>query len=69
MPKKRAPRTHTKYRVKVGNTIKHGGITSRPLAKRAAEHKNTWPKSHVIKVGAKVTKKSALKWEKANGYS
>lgn len=66
MPK---PRNYTKYEVRVGRTKVHGGITSRPLKERAAEHSKTWPNGKITKVGPKVTEESARQWEKEKGYS
>ena len=69
MAKKQNPRNFTRYVVKIGNTIKHGGITERPLEERAVEHKGKWPSGSVKKVGPKVTEKTAREWEKDKGYS
>lgn len=66
---KQKPRIFTRYVVKIGNTIKHGGITERPLEERASEHLGKWPNAHVNKVGPKVTEKTAREWEKKKGYS
>jgi len=66
---KQSPRNFTRYVVKVGNTIKHGGITERPLEERAGEHLAKWPGAHVNKVGPKVTEETAREWEKKKGYS
>ena len=66
---KQSPRNFTRYVVKEGNTIKHGGITERPLEERATEHLRKWPSAHVNKVGPKVTEKTAREWEKKKGYS
>jgi hypothetical protein len=60
-------RIYTKYRVKVGHTTVHGGMTKNP-PRRFGEHHNIWPTCHVIKVGRRVTKKSALQWEKDHGF-
>ena len=69
MAGKQSPRNYTKYLVKTRNKIEHGGITERPLEDRAAEHRVDYPNSHVVKVGPKVTEKTARKWEKDHGYS
>ncbi len=69
MVKKQNPRAFTRYVVKEGNTIKHGGITERPVEERADEHLRKWPNAHVNKVGPKVTEKTAREWEKEKGYS
>ena len=69
MAKKQAPRDFTRYLVKDGNKILHGGITERPLEERAGEHLRKWPNAHVIPVGPKVTEKTAREWEDEKGYS
>jgi len=69
MVRKQSPQTFTRYLLKTGNKIEHGGITERPLEERAAEHKAKWPNSHIVKVGPKVTEKTAREWEKEHGYS
>ncbi|MFC2113201.1 hypothetical protein ACFLTA_08040 [Bacteroidota bacterium] len=42
MAKKQQPRDHYKYQFKVGNKIKHGGITTDP-ERREQEHQQEWP--------------------------
>ena len=69
MARKQNPRNFTRYVVKTGNKILHGGITERPLEERAEEHKRRWPNSHVNKVGPKVTEETARQWEKDGGFS
>lgn len=69
MARKQAPRDFTRYVVKVERKIVHGGITERPLEEREAEHQIKWPKSHIKKVGPKVTEETARKWEDEHGYS
>ena len=44
-----AKRDTYKYQFKVGNKIMHGGITN-DLDRREDEHKQTWPKGHIVKV-------------------
>ena len=59
-------RIYTKYKIKVGYTTKHGGITKDP-PRRLDEHKVRWPKCRMVKVGRCVTKDSALDWECRHG--
>lgn len=61
MAKKRD--TYT-YDFKIGNKIKHSGIT-KDLERRETEHKQRWPKGHIKKVGQAKTEESALKWEES----
>ncbi len=62
------PRNVTKYVIKEGNKIKHGGITTDP-ERREQEHQQTWPRSHLVKVGRQTTEEAARRWEKEKGYS
>lgn len=62
------PRDAYKYYFKVGIKIVHGGITN-DLERREQEHKQKWPKGHIVKVGRKTTEKAAKKWEKKKGFS
>ena len=69
-----------KYLFKVGNKIVHGGITDRTLEERENEHKTSgkvtkengklykWSDGHIVKVGNKTDRESALKWERENGF-
>jgi len=61
-------RPYTKYTVHVKGKKAHGGITT-DFERRKQEHKKTWPKSIIRKVGGKVTEESAREWEKEQGYS
>ncbi len=63
-----AKRDTYKYQFKVGNKIMHGGITN-DLDRREDEHKQTWPKGHIVKVGIRTTEDAARKWEEDKGYS
>jgi hypothetical protein len=69
MVRKRKPRTFIRYVEKVGNKVVGGGITERPLEEREAERRRKQPKSHLEKVGPKVTEQTARAWEKKHGYS
>jgi len=63
-----AERTTIRYHVKKGGKIVHRGQTSRSLDERGEEHKGNYGKKvHIVKIGPKVTKKSALKWERDGG--
>ena len=57
-----------KYQFKVGNKIKHGGITD-DLERREKEHQQKWPKGHIKQVGQKTTEEAARRWEKEQGFS
>ena len=52
-----------KYHFKVGNTIKHSGITQ-DLARRETEHQRRWPNGRIVQVGGVVTEEAAREWEK-----
>lgn len=62
------PRQTYKYRFKVSQKTKHGGITSN-LKRRESEHKQKWPSGHIRKVGRRTTRQAARKWEKEKGFS
>ena len=47
---------------KIGQKIVHSGITN-DLDRREAEHKDRWPKGHIVKVGAAKTEEAAIAWE------
>lgn len=61
-------RQYTKYVVRVKSKIVHGGITAN-FERRKQEHKQTWPKSIIRKVGGKVTEGGGRTWEKEQGFS
>ena len=57
-----------KYHFKIGNEIKHGGITN-DLERREAEHQQTYGESgHIKQVGRRTTD-AARKWEEDKGFS
>lgn len=62
------PRTWYKYTFKVGNKIKHKGITQN-LERREEEHKQKWPKGHIKQVGRRATEEGARNWEEEQGVS
>lgn len=59
MSKKRD--TYT-YDFKIGNKIKHSGITNDP-DRREKEHQQRWPSGHLSVVGRAKTEEGARKWE------
>ena len=61
-------RTFYKYKVRVGRTVKHGGITENP-ERREEEHQQEWPKAKLTTVGRKTTEEAARKWGKDNGFT
>ena len=56
-------RNWRKYDFKVGNQIRHSGITT-DLERREAEHKRRWPGGHIVQVGVATTEAAAREWEK-----
>ena len=60
MPK---PRNWYRYDYKIGNKIRHSGITKDP-ERREGEHKARWPGGHLKLVGPAVTEDTAREWEK-----
>lgn len=62
------PRNTYKYHFKVGNKIKHGGITD-DLERREAEHQQQWPKGHIKQVGRVTTEEAAREWEEDKGFT
>ena len=56
------PRNFYRYDYKIGNRIRHSGITKDP-DRREAEHHIRWPGGHLVVVGPAVTEDSARKWE------
>lgn len=56
-------RSWRKYDFKVGNKIRHSGITSRDLEVREKEHQQRWPDGHIVQVGRATTEEAGLKWE------
>lgn len=51
-----------KYDFKIGNKIKHSGIT-KDLDRREAELEAKWPKGHIVPVGRRTTEEAAREWE------
>lgn len=61
-------RNYYKYDFKIGNKIAHSGIT-KDLERREEEHKQKWPKGHIVQVGRRTTKEAAEKWEETKQKS
>ena len=57
-----------KYDFKVGNKIKHSGITN-DLERREGEHQQRWPSGHITQVGNRTTEDAAREWEKTKKKS
>ncbi len=57
-----------KYDFKANNKIVHSGITDN-LGRREKEHKQKWPKGHIVQVGRRTTQEAAEKWEKTKHKS
>ncbi len=50
------------YDFKVGQQIVHSGFT-KDLERRETQHKQRWPKGHIVKIGAAKTEEAAREWE------
>ena len=61
-----AERNTYKYHLKKGGKIIHRGITN-DLNRREAEHQVQFPGSKLEPMGPRVTRESALKWERTGG--
>lgn len=61
-------RKYYNYYFKVGRKVVHGGYTD-DLERREEEHRQRWPKGHILQVGRRKTEEGALEWEKKKGYS
>jgi len=57
-----AKRDTYKYHFKVGGKIVRSGITD-DLERREREHRQKWPKGHIVKVGRVTTEDAAQEWE------
>jgi predicted GIY-YIG superfamily endonuclease len=51
-----------KYHYKIGNKIRHSGITQ-DLERREQEHQRRWPGGHIVQVGRATTEEAAREWE------
>ena len=63
-----AARDTYKYQFKVGNNIKHGGITNN-LNRRELEHQQRWPTGHIRQVGRRTTEVGGRRWERSKEYA
>ena len=61
-----AERDTYKYQLKKGGKIVHRGITN-DLNRREAEHQKQFPGTKLEQKGGRVTRESALKWERQEG--
>lgn len=62
-----ADRNTYRYHIKCGNKIVHRGITN-DLDRRHGEHQRRYGKDvKIIKIGPRVTRQSALRWERLGG--
>ena len=61
-----AERDTYKYHLKKGGKIVHRGITN-DLNRREAEHQEHFPGTTLHQVERRVTRESALKWERRGG--
>lgn len=51
-----------KYDYKIGNKIRHSGITQ-DLERREQQHEQRWPGGHIVQVGRATTEEAAREWE------
>lgn len=61
------PRDCYKYHYVQGGRLRHGGITN-SLYRREQEHRARWSGGAVQQVGRRVTRASALAWERKYGF-
>jgi len=61
-----AERDSYKYHLKEGRRVVYRGITY-DLPRRAAEHRNDFPKATLKQVGRRTTREAAFKWERNGG--
>jgi len=66
MAKKRKPRDTYRYHFIKGGKIVHRGETD-DLDRREAELRVKYGGGHIVQIGPKVTKETALKWERNGG--
>lgn len=55
-------RNWRKYDYKIGNRIRHSGIT-KDLERRENEHQRRWPGGRIVQVGRATTEEASRKWE------
>lgn len=63
-----AQRNWYRYDFKVGDVIRHSGITQ-DLERRETEHRNRWPGGRIVPVGPAVSEETAREWEKTKQKS
>lgn len=62
-----AERDTNRYHIKCGNKILHRGITN-DLDRRYGEHRRRFGRDvRIVKVGPRVSRESALRWEREGG--
>lgn len=61
-----AERNTYKYQLKQGHKTVHKGITY-DLERREAQHQEQFPGSRIKQVGRRVSRETALKWERDGG--
>ena len=61
-----AKRDTFKYHLKQGREVLHRGITN-DLGRRESEHQQNHPGAKIQKVGHRVSRESALNWERQGG--
>ena len=66
MARSTTPRDTQRYHFMKGRRIAHKGITIDP-DRRESEHKAKYSGGRLKKIGPKVTRKSALRWERDGG--
>lgn len=50
-----------------GGRIAHRGVTDRALEERWREHQARYPDTYIVPIGPKVSRESALRWERDGG--
>lgn len=61
-------RRTTRYQLKwPGGRIAHRGTTDRTTEERCREHQAKYPGTYILPIGPKVSRESALRWEREGG--
>ena len=60
------PRDTYRYHLKQGNKVVHRGVTN-DLSRRQAEHQDEFPGTKIKQMGPRVTRETALQWERDGG--
>ena len=58
------PKNTYKYVLKDGVKVVHIGITT-DLQRRESEHRQQYPRSHVVQIGRRTTQEQARQWERS----